>query len=116
MAGADSTGNASNRLYMKDVRPLSLPALFSVAALVLLGMAGGWLILLFGGFHHRLHRYTGDTVFVTGAPALLMAALMFSLAVLGALVLVRARGAGLFAQVLACSAVLLPPALFFLGA
>lgn len=101
---------------MKDVRPLSLPALLSVAALVLLGIAGGWLILLFGGFHHRIHRYTADTVFVSGPPALLMAALMFSLAVLGALVVARARGAGVGVQVLACSAVLLPPALFFFTA
>ena len=101
---------------MKDLAPISRPALYSVAALVLLGLLGGWLILLSGGFYHRIHRYTNETTFVAGLPGLLMAALMFGLAVLGALILVRARGARLLCQVLVCSAVLLPPVLFMVNA
>jgi hypothetical protein len=92
--------------------PVSRPAFYAIAALALLGLLGGWLILLSGGFHHQLHRYTKETVFVTGLPALLMAAMMFGLSVLGMLALVRTRGASLFWQVSACGAVLLPPAIF----
>ena len=97
---------------MTHQMPISRSALYAIAALALLGMLGGWLILLSGGFHHQIHRYTKETVLVTGAPALLMAAIMFGLSVLGVLALVRARGASLFWQISACGAVLLPPALF----
>lgn len=97
---------------MNDPRPISRPALYSVAALGFLGLLGGWLTLLSGGFHHQVHRHTSETTFVTGLPALLMAALMFGLAALGALVLVRARNASFFCQVLVCGAVLVPPGLF----
>lgn len=79
---------------------------------MLLGLCGGWLILFTGGFHHQLHRYTAETRFVSGLPALLMAAILFGLAALGALALAREHGARLFGQALACCAVLLPPALF----
>lgn len=97
---------------MKHQMPISRSAFYAIAALALLGILGGWLILLSGGFHHRIHRYTSDTVLVTGAPALLMAAVMFGLCVLGMLALLRACGASLVWQVLACGAVLLPPVLF----
>jgi hypothetical protein len=100
---------------MTDQTPISRHALYAITALALLGMLGAWLILLSGGFHHRLHRYATETVLVTGAPALLMAAVLFGLAVLGMLALVRACGASLFWQVFACGVVLLPPAIFMVA-
>lgn len=94
---------------------MSLPACCAIAALALLGLAGGWLILFSGGFHKQLGRYTGETIFVSGLPALLMAALMFSLAFVGALVLVRVRSTSILAQTLVCAAVLGPPVCFVLA-
>lgn len=100
---------------MNPDKPLSLPALCSILALALLGMAGGWLILLSGGFQHQLHRYARETLSVTGAPAWLMAAILFVLGVLGALSLLRALHASLFWQVAVCTAIVVPPAWFVLA-
>ncbi|HEX8882940.1 MAG TPA: hypothetical protein VF797_00435 [Noviherbaspirillum sp.] len=100
---------------MPSSTPLSLPARCSIAALALLGISGGWLILLSGGFQHQLHRYSRETISVTGAPAWLMAAIMFALGAVGALALLRALHASLFWQVIACAAILLPPVLFLLA-
>ena len=43
---------------------LSPAARIAVAVLVVLGLIGGWLILLGGGFQHQLTRYSSETVFV----------------------------------------------------
>ena len=59
---------------------LSTAAMACVIAMAILGMAGGWLILLGGGFHHQLAKYSSKTLFVSGFPALLMAAFQFMLA------------------------------------
>jgi hypothetical protein len=100
---------------MTSSTPLSLPARCSIAALALLGMSGGWLILLSGGFQHQLHRYSRETISVTGAPAWLMAFIMFALGALGALALLRALHASLLWQVAACAAIVVPPVLFLLS-
>lgn len=100
---------------MTPHEPLSLPARCAIAVLALLGMSGGWLILLSGGFQHRVHRYARETISVTGAPAWLMAGIMFALGVLGILSLLRAFGVSLFWQVLTCAAIVVPPVLFFLA-
>lgn len=100
---------------MTPHEPLSLPARCAIAALALLGMSGGWLILLSGGFQHQAHRYGRVTVSVTGTPAWLMSGILFALGVLGALSLLRALGVSLVWQVLACTAIVAPPVLFFLA-
>lgn len=100
---------------MTPHEPLSLPARCAIAALALLGMLGGWLILLSGGFQHRVHRYARETISVTGAPAWLMSGIMFALGVLGALALLRALHFSRFWQVLACVAIVTPPVLFLLA-
>jgi TRAP-type C4-dicarboxylate transport system permease small subunit len=100
---------------MTSSPPLSLPARCSIAALALLGMSGGWLILLSGGFQHQLHRYSRETISVTGAPAWLIAAIMFALGALGALALLRALHARLLWQVAASAAIVVPPVLFLLA-
>jgi hypothetical protein len=48
-------------------------------------MAVGWLILLSGGFQHRVHRYGRETISVSGTPAWLMSGILFFPGVLGAL-------------------------------
>jgi TRAP-type C4-dicarboxylate transport system permease small subunit len=100
---------------MTSSPPLSLPARCAIAALALLGISGGWLILLSGGFQHQLHRYSRETISVTGAPAWLMAAIMFALGALGALALLRALHARLLWQVAASAAIVVPPVLFLLA-
>ncbi|MFS0757728.1 hypothetical protein ABC383_23995 [Noviherbaspirillum sp. 1P10PC] len=100
---------------MTSHAPLSLPARCAIAALAVLGMSGGWLILLSGGFQHQVHRYGRATTSVTGTPAWLMAGILFTLGVLGALSLLRALGVSLVWQILACAAIVVPPVLFFLS-
>lgn len=95
--------------------PLSLAARCAIAALALLGMSGGWLILLSGGFHHQTHRYGREAIAVTGSPAWLMSGILFSLGILGALALLRTRGVSLSWQVVACAAIVVPPVLFLLA-
>ena len=91
--------------------PLTAGARLAVGALAVLGLAGGWLILLGGGFHHG-QRYSRETTFVDGAPAMLMAALCFALAATAVAAFVRSltpRAGWLLA---ALAMVLLPPLLW----
>lgn len=100
---------------MPPVTPLSRAAQLAIAALGLCGLAGGWLIVAGRGFHHAPHRYTRATTFVDGAPAALMAAIMFVLAALCAAALLQHWRAARWAQVLCGAAVLLPPLAVFLA-
>jgi hypothetical protein len=87
----------------------SLAARLSVAALGLLGVGGGWWIVLSGGFVHVPGRDARDATFVDGAPALAMAAIFFVLGALGAAVLAGTRW-----RLPAAAVVLVPPVLFLL--
>lgn len=99
---------------MKPSPPLSRAAAASVAVLGALGYLGGWLILLSGGFHHAHDRYTRQTTFVSGAPALFMAALSFTLAAIGMAALLQLRKSTLPGHLAGCCAVLLPPLLYLM--
>lgn len=94
--------------------PPSLASQCATAALALLGLVGGWLIVLTGGFHHAPNRYRPDTIFVDGAPALMMAAIFFAMAAIGMAALLRARQCRARWYALACGAVLVPPLLYVL--
>jgi arginine exporter protein ArgO len=97
---------------MNQPSPPSTAAAIAIGALSACGYVGGWLILLLGGFHHAPYRYTRETTFVAGAPAMAMAAVFFALAGIGVVALLQARRAKTQWQVIACGAVLLPPVYF----
>lgn len=92
--------------------PLSGAARLAIAALGALGLVGGWLILLSGGFEHAPHRYTNQTTRVDGAPALAMAAICFVQAAIGVLALLPAAAQA--RRLAGVAAVLLPPLAFVL--
>jgi hypothetical protein len=73
-----------------SAQPPSLAAMLAVGAFALLSLVGGWLIVLGGGFHHAPGR-RASTVFVDGAPALVMAMLQFLAAALALTWLLRPR-------------------------
>jgi TRAP-type C4-dicarboxylate transport system permease small subunit len=67
---------------------LSPAAQFSVAAIVLLGMVGGSLIVAHGGFETSPKR-GGQSVFVPAPQGYFIAATMFGMSILGMFVLIR---------------------------
>ena len=99
---------------MKPSQTLSKGALVAVAALCLLGLIGGWLILLSGGFHHMTTRYSKESVFVDGAPALLMATISFMMSVIAVAAFLQAINSSRFWYYLLCGMVIIPPLLFSL--
>lgn len=87
-------------------------AYLAVAVLCLLGIAGGWLILLAGGFSHAPYRYSTDFTFVGGPGAAVMAVIFFSLALVGVVVLLRAYKCRALWYVLSTAILVVPPLLF----
>lgn len=69
---------------------MSLPAWFSVAALCVLGMLGGSLIVAYSGFETRPPRGT-TSVFVPAPEAYILAAIMYAMSLLALLALIRER-------------------------
>lgn len=65
-----------------EARP-SLGARLSLYALTLLGLAGGLLILLMGGFHGDLGKRTRHVVWVDGPMAWVMIAIEFVMTAIG---------------------------------
>ncbi len=84
----------------------------AVAVLAALGLGGGWLVVLSGGFHHAPRRHASETVFVEGLPALAMAAVFFALSATGVAALVREFAKPRLWYFFGCGAVLLPPLLY----
>jgi hypothetical protein len=80
---------------MNDPSAPSKAVSIAIGALSACGYAGGWLILLLGGSHHALHRYSKETTFVAGVPATVMAAVFFAMAAIGIAALFQARRAKL---------------------
>ena len=70
--------------------PLNLPAQLSIAALVLLGLAGGSLIVVHSGFATSPRR-GGTPTFVPVPEAYLLAVLMYLMSSLALVVLLRNR-------------------------
>lgn len=104
----------SKPLSPEDEAPLAAGAQLAIAALALLGLAGGWLILLSGGFHHQVSRRSSASVWVDGGMALFMAAIFLSLAAIALAVLLHRRAARRM-LVAGLALVLLPPLVFVLS-
>jgi hypothetical protein len=72
----------------KPLQPLSGAARAAVAALVVLGMVGGCLIVAHSGFATS-PKHGGPSTFVPAPEAYVLAALMYAMSVIGLLVLLR---------------------------
>jgi cytochrome bd-type quinol oxidase subunit 2 len=85
------------------MKPSPVPgagAQLAIAALVLLGMIGGCLILAQSGFATSPKR-GGPSVFVPAPQAYLLAAILYAMSAIGLLALLRARQAAMTPMVLA---------------
>ncbi len=75
---------------MLDTPPLNLPARISIAALFVLGLLGGTLIVAYSGFETSPRR-GGTPVFVPAPEAYAIAAVMYVMSCLAMLALLRNR-------------------------
>ncbi|MDD5479123.1 hypothetical protein [Rhodoferax sp.] len=73
---------------MKQPPPLNLPAQISIAALGVLGLLGGSLIVAYAGFQTSPRR-GGTPTFVPAPEAYVMAAIMYLMSCIAVLVLLR---------------------------
>ena len=87
----------------------------ALVALTLLGLVGGWLILLGGVFHHMDSRFSKETSFVSGYAAYMMSAIFFLMAAIGVAALVQLRYGKAAPYFLGCGLVIGPPIVFILG-
>ena len=94
--------------------PLTPSARIAITALTLLGLIGGWMILLTGGFTHTNGRNPHNLTVVDGPMALAVAALDFTMTAIGVAALVQALGGGQRGYLLGCGLVLVPPVIFVL--
>ncbi len=93
----------------------SLPAIIATAAFAILSLLGAWLILLNHGFSHAPYRTSRDFTFVSGAPALLMAALQLLAATLALAWLLRLKLGNGLAMAVAIALAFGPAAVYWLG-
>ncbi|HPW48269.1 MAG TPA: hypothetical protein PLJ97_02910 [Candidatus Saccharibacteria bacterium] len=93
---------------------LSKAGIASIAALVLLGVIGGWYILVSGGFYHQHGRFSNEYTYVGGSIALVMVVIEFVMAGIGAAAIVQYSGVAKYWYAVACGSVLVPPLLFVL--
>lgn len=100
---------------MDNPREYSTGALVAVACLAILGSAGGWLIVSLSGFHHKPYRSSAETIFVDGPPAVVMAAIMFTLSAVAVAALLQAWRWPRWSAAVACGAVLLAPVIYVLA-
>jgi predicted tellurium resistance membrane protein TerC len=73
---------------MKPSQPLNTAAQISIAAIVLLGMIGGSLIVAHSGFETSPKR-GGHSVFVPTPQAYILAVMMYGMSLIGMVALVR---------------------------
>lgn len=92
-----------------DANNLSIGAKLSVLALSILGLAGGWLIALNGGFYSETYRRSGLYTFVDGEMALLMAVIQLSFSAIGIVALLKDAGFSRTTCILAALSVVVPP-------
>ncbi|MFC7433415.1 hypothetical protein ACFQNJ_02700 [Hydrogenophaga bisanensis] len=78
--------------------PLTLPAKLSIAALCLLGLLGGSLVVAYAGFETSPRR-GGTPTFVPAPQAYVMAVVMYLMSCLALLALLRDRGSSIGATV-----------------
>jgi hypothetical protein len=75
---------------MKESPPLNMPARLSIAALLVLGLLGGTLIVAYSGYETSPRR-GGTPVFVPAPQAYIIAAAMYGMSCLAMLALLRNR-------------------------
>lgn len=75
---------------MQTPHPINGPAQVAIAALVVLGMLGGCLIVAHSGFGTSPKR-GGPSTFVPAPEAYVLAALLYAMSAIGLLALLRAR-------------------------
>ena len=85
---------------MKSATIISPAAQIAVAAIVLLGLLGGCLIVAYSGFNTS-PRLGGPSTFVPAPEAYLLAALLYAMSSIGLLVLLQSRKASGFVILLA---------------
>lgn len=88
---------------------LSLGAKVSVLALTVLGLVGGWMIVLAGGFSTETYRRSGVYTFVNGESAALMATIEFMMAAIGVAAMLKSSGFSRTTVWLGVASVLVPP-------
>lgn len=71
--------------------PPSVAAKISVVAFGTLSLAGGWIIVLLGGFFHAPAKFSPSVIFVSGPSAVAMALLQFTSGALALMWLCRLR-------------------------
>jgi hypothetical protein len=80
---------------MNESPPLNLPARLSIAAMFILGLLGGTLIVAYSGYETSPRR-GGVPVFVPTPQAYIIAAAMYGMSCLAMLALLRSRTKSLF--------------------
>jgi hypothetical protein len=100
---------------MLNDKPPSLAAIVAVAAFGLLSSLGAWLIVYLGGFHHAPNRFSPETVFVDGLPAIVMAVLQLLASALAFTWLLQRRFSTVYAWLIALTLTFIPPLLYLLG-
>ncbi len=84
---------------MSQAHNLTRGAQFAIAVLVALGTIGGSMIIALGGFNTSSKRIA-SVIFVSGIPAYFLATIMFSLAVVGMVALLRAWSVSVLKMIL----------------
>lgn len=92
-----------------DSSNLSLGGKVSVLALAVFALAGGWMIVLSGGFSTETYRRSGVYTFVNGESAALMATIEFMMAAIGVAALLKSSGFSRTTVWLGVASVLVPP-------
>ena len=97
-------------------KSLSTPALISLLALTLLGLIGGWMVLLMGGFYSKPGKFSHQpATFVSGPMALVMVTIEFAMSAIGVAAVLQAWRCSKAWQWFGSCAVLLPPLVFVLA-
>ena len=99
---------------MTNKDPPTIPAVIAVATFGALSLLGAWIVVCGRGFHHAPGRYSSQTIFVEGTPAVLMACLQLLAAALAFTWILRRRLPSISSACLAFAAVFLPPLVYTL--
>jgi hypothetical protein len=91
---------------------VSTAALISLCALTLLGLMGGWYILLSGGFYHQYGKYHPDYTFVGDPLALIMVAIEFLMTAIGVATIAQIKNLSKAWYFFGCGTILIPPLVF----
>lgn len=96
---------------MHETKPMSMPLRLSIAAMFVLGLLGGTLIMAHSGFETSPRR-GGTSVFVPLPEAYVIAATMYGMSLLAMLALLRSRTQSVFWAAVAVASYVLLAGLF----